>query len=60
MTPQDVEDELRRLAHQRLALDLITRTRSEWAAGPVGTVSAARSEPARRPTLIPLRPADVE
>ena len=31
---RDVEDELRRLAHQLHALDLITRTRSVWSAGP--------------------------
>lgn len=34
ITTRDVEDELRNLAHQLQALDLITRTRSEWSAGP--------------------------
>lgn len=31
---RDVEDELRNLAHQLQALDLITRSRSEWSPGP--------------------------
>lgn len=34
ITARDVEDELRHLAHQLQALDVITRTRSEWSAGP--------------------------
>lgn len=34
ITARDVEDELRTLAHQLQALDLITRTRSVWSAGP--------------------------
>ncbi|HET7475914.1 MAG TPA: plasmid pRiA4b ORF-3 family protein [Dermatophilaceae bacterium] len=34
ITTGDVEDELRILAHQLQALDLITRTRSVWSAGP--------------------------
>lgn len=34
ITTRDVEDELRGLAHQLQALDLITRTRSVWSAGP--------------------------
>lgn len=34
ITTRDVEDELRSQAHQLQALDLITRTRSVWSAGP--------------------------
>ncbi len=34
ITTRDVEDELRILAHQLQALDLITRSRSEWSPGP--------------------------
>lgn len=34
ITTRDVEDELRNLAHQLQALDLITRSRSEWSPGP--------------------------
>lgn len=34
ITARDVEDELRHLAHQLQALDVITRTRSVWSAGP--------------------------
>jgi hypothetical protein len=34
ITTRDVEDELRNLARQLQALDLITRTRSEWSPGP--------------------------
>ena len=34
ITTRDVEDELHDLAHQLQALDLITRTRSVWSAGP--------------------------
>ena len=34
ITTRDVEDELRNLAHQLQALDLITRNRSEWSPGP--------------------------
>lgn len=34
ITTGDVEDELRSLSHQLQALDLITRNRSEWSAGP--------------------------
>jgi hypothetical protein len=33
ITTRDVEDELRHLAHQLQALDVITRTRSEWSPG---------------------------
>jgi hypothetical protein len=34
ITARDVEAELRRLSHQMQALDLISRTRSHWLAGP--------------------------
>lgn len=34
ITTRDVEDELRHLAHQLQALDLIARTRAEWSPGP--------------------------
>lgn len=34
ITTRDVEDELRNLAHQLQALDLITRSRSAWSPGP--------------------------
>ncbi|HEY0950328.1 plasmid pRiA4b ORF-3 family protein [Nocardioides sp.] len=34
ITTRDLEDELRNLAHQLQALDLITRSRSEWSPGP--------------------------
>lgn len=34
ITTRDVEDELRSLSHQLQALDLISRTRSVWSAGP--------------------------
>lgn len=34
ITTRDVEDELRSASHQLQALDLITRTRSIWSAGP--------------------------
>jgi Plasmid pRiA4b ORF-3-like protein len=34
LTTRDIEDELRTLAHQLQALDLVARTRSEWSPGP--------------------------